>query len=185
MRTSAWFILFRLFLAGFDIVHCHRPILPWSSARGSRLTNTWIITLILGVVAGFAVSTGQAGPRQSNPEIGPTGVIVTTQFGGQIFGFDIDQASNEGILCEAQTLANNTVHAAIETFDQRTGVIIRVIRETQTHDDFVTLGVVGNSVGLVEREHSNGGLKVIRTFNTLDPLRRNRLTGEWTPPVGT
>src|SRR5215470_15356528 len=128
MRTSAWFILFRLFFPGFDIVPCHRPILPWSSARGSRLTNTWIITLILGVVAGFAVSTGQAGPRQSNPEIGPTGVIVTTQFGGQIFGFDIDQASNEGILCEAHDVSGNKVLAAVETFDQTTGEIIRVLR---------------------------------------------------------
>ncbi len=44
---------------------------------------------------------------------------------------------------------------------------------------------MGNSVGLVEREHSTGGLKVIRTFATLDPLRHNRITGEWTPPVGT
>jgi len=185
MRTSAWFILFRLFFLRFDMVPCHRPSLRWSSARGSGLTSKWIITLILGVVAGFAVSTGQAGPRQSNPEVGPTGVIVQTQFGGQIFGFDIDQASNQGILCEAQTLDNNRIHAAIETFDQRTGAIIKVIRETQTHDDFITLGVVGNSVGLVEREHSTGGLNVIRTFSTLDPLRRNRLTGEWTPPVGT
>src|SRR4029453_566454 len=55
----------------------------------------------------------------------------------------------------------------------------------QTHDDFITLGVVGNSVGLVEREHSTGVLKVIRAFSTLDPLRRNRLTGEGTPPLGT
>jgi len=92
---------------------------------------------------------GQAGERQSNPEVGPTGVIVQTKFGGQIFGFDIDQASNEGILCEAQTLDNNRIHAAIETFDQRTGAIIKIIRETQNHDDFITLGVVGNSVGLV------------------------------------
>ena len=33
--------------------------------------------LILGVVAGFAVRTGQAEPRQLNPSIGPTGVICT------------------------------------------------------------------------------------------------------------
>ena len=119
-------------------------------------------------------------------ESGRPGVIdLQTQFGGQIFGFDIDQASNEGILCEARTLDNNRIHAAIETFNQTTGAIIKVIRETQTRDDFVTLGVVGTSVGLVEREHSTGGLNVIRTFSTLDPLRRNRFTGEWTPPLGT
>ena len=69
--------------------------------------------------------------------------------------------------------------------NQTTGAIVKVVRQTQTRDDFATLGVVGNSVGLVEREHSTGGSKVLRTFATLDPLRHNRITGEWTPPVGT
>ena len=185
MKTSDSFILFRLLFPDFHSVSCraadsvvalHQRVAP----NGQRM-----IALLLGAVAGFAVHTGQAGPRQFDPAVGPTGVIVQTQFGGQIFGFDIDQASNEGILCEAQTLDTGNVQAAIETFNQTTGAIIKVIRQTQTHDDFVTLGVVGNSVGLVEREHSTGGLKVIRTFSSLDPLRRNRITGEWTPPVGT
>src|SRR4030095_10063409 len=100
MRKSASFILSRLFFPGFDMVACHRPLLRWSSTRGSRLTSKRIVTLVLGVVAGFAVPSGQAGDRLSNPDVGPTGVIVQTQFGGQIFGFDIEQASNEGILCE-------------------------------------------------------------------------------------
>jgi hypothetical protein len=124
------------------------------------------------------------GTIQSQPSTGPTGVIVQSQFGGQIFGFDIDQASNEGILCEAQTLENGRTHAAIETFDQTTGAIIRVVKETQSRDDFITLGVVGNSVGLVEREHIVSFLNVVRSFSVLDPLRRNRITGAWTPPIG-
>ncbi len=140
---------------------------------------------VLLVVGATALTIGQAPAAPGQPAIGPTGVIVQSQFGGQIFGFDIDQAGNEGILCEAQTLDNGRIHAAIETFDQPTGAIIKVIRETQTHDDYATLGVVGNSVGLVEREHSTGHLNVVRTFGTLDPLRRNRISGMWTPPVGT
>ena len=136
----------------------------------------------LGVVT---LGVGQAQAASGQPAIGPTGVIVQSQFGGQIFGFDIDQAGNEGILCEAQTLDNGRTHAAIETFDQTTGAIVKVIQETQTHDDYVTLGVVGNSVGLVEREHSTGHLNVVRTFSTLNPLRRNRISGMWAPPVGT
>ena len=44
-------------------------------------------------------------------------VIVNAKFGGQIFGFDIDQNGAEGILSEAQTLSNGQVLAAVETFD--------------------------------------------------------------------
>jgi hypothetical protein len=147
----------------------------------STLLGHGFASLVLGIcMSAWAVG----GTIQSQPSIGPTGVIVQSQFGGQIFGFDIDQASNEGILCEAQTLENGRTHAAIETFDQTTGAIIRVVKETQSRDDFITLGVVGNSVGLVEREHIVSFLNVVRSFSVLDPLRRNRITGAWTPPIG-
>jgi hypothetical protein len=78
------------------------------------------------VVLGVCVSSlARGGTVELQGSVGVTGVIVQSQFGGQIFGFDIDQASNEGILCEAQTLENGRTHAAIETFDQTTGAIIR------------------------------------------------------------
>jgi hypothetical protein len=56
---------------------------------------------------------------------------------------------------------------------------------TRTQDDFVTLGVVGNSVGLVEREHPVSLRHVVRTFSLLNPLSLNQVTGRWTPPVET
>ena len=133
----------------------------------------------------MATAGESARAETAQPAIGPTGVIVTSQFGGQIFGFDIDQASNQGLLCEAQTLANGRTLAAVETFDQTTGAILRVVRQAQGRDDFVTLGVVGRSVGLVEREHVAGFLDVERSFQVINPLRRSRFTGIWTPPVGT
>ena len=42
---------------------------------------------------------------ESNRVAGPGGVIVHSQFGGQIFGFDIDPNGNEGILSESPGLA--------------------------------------------------------------------------------
>ena len=78
---------------------------------------------------------------------------------------------------------NGKVLAAIETFDQTTGAIIKVIRMTETQDDFITLGVVGRSTGLIEREHVISFLNVERSFKILDPLKRNRFTGNWTPPL--
>lgn len=111
-------------------------------------------------------------------------VIVHSKFGGQIFGFDIDQNGTEGVLSEALLQNNGTVLAAVETFSQSTGRILKVVSETQTQDDFITLGVVGTSVGLVEHEHVSG-IVVRRTFSTLNPLSSNQITGSWTPPIGT
>jgi hypothetical protein len=62
-----------------------------------------------------------------------------------------------------------------------TGNILNVVELTQpshAQDDFITLGVVGNSVGLVEHENVSGGFVSSRTFNVLNPLSSNRLTGD-------
>ena len=85
------------------------------------------------------------------------------------------------MLCEAVPNSDGTVSAAIETFDQTTGEIIRVLKSSHSQDDFVALGVAG-SVGLVEREHVQG-FNVRRTFQVINPLSRNQLTGAWTPPI--
>ncbi len=110
-------------------------------------------------------------------------ILVHSKFGGQIFGFDIDQNGTEGVLSESQDLNNGNVLAAVETFDQKTGKILKVLVKTETLDDFVTLGVVGNSVGLVEREHEISLFHVKRTFHTINPLDSNIFNGLWTPPL--
>jgi len=134
-----------------------------------------------------AVSTVSVGQTdfQPNPAAGPGSIIVHSKFGGQIFGFDIDQNGTEGVLSEAQDLTNGNILAAVETFDQATGKILSVVTRTQTQDDFVTLGVVGRSVGLIEHEHVVSFLNVQRTFGVINPLTANKFTGRWTPPIGT
>jgi hypothetical protein len=121
--------------------------------------------------------------QTSDAETTGTRVIVHSKFGGQIFGFDVDQNGTEGVLSEAQTLSNGNVLAAVETFDQTTGKILNVLVKTQTMDDFVTLGVTGTSVGLIEHEHVIKLLDVQRTFKTINPLNGNKFTGTWTPPL--
>lgn len=131
------------------------------------------------------LSFGQAGASQPNPAAGAGSVIVHSKFGGQIFGFDIDQNGTEGLLAESQTLTNGNVLAAVETFDQTTGKILSVVTKSQTQDDDVTLGIVGKSVGLVEHEHVVSFLNVQRTFDVMNPLTGNKFTSRWTPPIGT
>jgi hypothetical protein len=111
------------------------------------------------------------------------GHIVHSKFGGQIFGFDIDQNGTEGLLAEAQTLPGGKVLAAVETFDQHTGKILKVVAKTQTKDDFITWGVFGNSVGMVEKEKVKGIFVDKRVYHVLNPLNSNQFTGDWTPPI--
>lgn len=116
---------------------------------------------------------------------GPGQVIVQSNFGGEIFGFDIDQNGTEGLLAEAQDIGNGNVLSAVETFDQATGKIIKVVQKLTTKDDFVTLGIVGTSVGLIEHEHVKGLYVSKRTYEVLNPLSQNKYTSTWTPPIGT
>jgi hypothetical protein len=130
---------------------------------------------------GAVAQTSNAG--QVRGAIGPGSVIVNSQLGGQIFGFDIDQNGTEGLLTEAQTLPDGHVLAAVETFDQATGKILKVVKKLKSKDDFITMGVVGASIGLVEREHVKGFFVDSRIFSVLNPLGTNKLTGTWTPSL--
>lgn len=117
------------------------------------------------------------------PAVGPGSVTVHSMFGGQIFGFDINQNGTEGLLTEAQTLPGGSVLAAVETFDQATGKIVKVVKKITSKDDFITLGVVGTSIGLVEREHVKDIFVASRIYRELNPLTTNQFTGRWTPPL--
>lgn len=152
-------------------------------STASLTPNTVRLRLCVAVIGVLCLLAARGvSQTDSDPATHP---IVQTKFGGQIFGFDIDQNGTEGILSEALTLSNGNVLAAVETFDQKTGKILTVLGKTETQDDFVTLGVVGTSVGLVEHEHVIKLLDVQRTFGTINPLSGNKVTGKWTPPIGT
>lgn len=152
--------------------------------RHSSSARHAFFCLIALLFSGIAVF-GQTNEFQPDSSAGAGKLRVHSKFGGQIFGFDIDQNGTEGVLSEAQTLANGNVLAAVETFDQKTGKILKVVTKTETQDDFVTLGIVGTSVGLIEHEHVVSFLHVKRTFHVLNPLDLNQFTGVWTPPIGT
>jgi hypothetical protein len=143
-----------------------------SKSIGLALSAVWLLS---------ALALGQEPGFKPNPNAGPGSIIVKSKFGGQIFGFDIDQNGTEGILSEA--LGTSGVTAAVETFSQTNGRILKTLVQTNTQDDYLTMGVVGASVGLIEHEHVTGFLHVQRTFNVVNPLTANRFTGSWKPPI--
>jgi hypothetical protein len=121
--------------------------------------------------------------QEANAPVGPGKILVHSKFGGQIFGFDIDQNGTEGVLSEDKTLSNGDVLAAVETFDQATGKILDVVAKTETADNFLTLGIDGTSVGLVEHEHVTGLYVTKRIYEELNPVSANKFTGLWTAPL--
>ena len=139
----------------------------------------------LGEPAKIASQTSgeRSDESQMAAPIGSGNTIVHSQYGGRIFGFDIDQNGTEGVLSEAQDVGGGNVLAAVETFDQATGKILKVVKKLVTKDDFLTLGIVGTSVGLVEREHVQGIYVVKRIYELLNPVASNKFTGTWTPPL--
>ena len=107
---------------------------------------------------------------------------VHTALGGFILGYDIDPDGTEGLLSEALTLADGRHDIAIETFDQATGAIVRVLRqEADSRNDYLTLGVFGHA-GLGEFEHVSRQVVDRRSYALVDPVAGNRFTGRWTPP---
>lgn len=151
-----------------------------SPLRRSLLTLSLSLSCLISV---SLIAQQSESAFRANALAGSGSVIVHPQFGGIIFGFDIDPNGGEGILSEAAEQPDGTVIAAVETFDTTTGTIKKVISKTQTQDDFVTLGINGTSVALIEREHVVSLFNVQRSFNILNPVGSNKITGKWTPPI--
>ena len=119
----------------------------------------------------------------ARPAVGPGDVVVHTRLGGFILGYDIDQNGTEGLLSEALTLDDGRHDIAIETFDQRTGEIIKVVRQQlDSKNGYVTLGIFGDHVGLSEFEHVTKLFVDERRYLLSDPIDADRITGKWTPP---
>jgi hypothetical protein len=148
------------------------------------LRASFVPATLLGLLCfGAFTARGEGVPKfQPNQNNGPGDVIVRGKFGGNIFGFEVDPNGTEGLLCEAVGNPDGTVTAAVETFDQTTGKIIRVLNKSNTQDDFIGWSVAG-SIGLFEDEHVKGIFNIRRTFHIIDPLAGNEVNGRWTPPI--
>jgi hypothetical protein len=144
-------------------------------------TGCWFSLVIL---AGLCLLAFPADAQKVKPDAGT--VFVNTALGGFILGYDIDQNGTEGILAESLTLNDGRHTVAVETFDQRTGKILKILaQQTDSNNDFVALGVYGNGVGLIEFEKSSGHFVNQRLYGTVNPLKGNQLSGTWTPPLTT
>ena len=116
------------------------------------------------------------------PKHDPGGVIFHGVLDGDILGYDINQSGKEGVLAESLALNDGKYDVALEIFDQKTGKILKVIKEIkETTDDFDVTGIVGNDVGVVlyQTQKRNGLYR--NTYEVFDPMKKGDITGKWTP----
>jgi hypothetical protein len=141
--------------------------------------------LVFRVIAIALFSSAWLAAAQTAPTQRPKGpgkIVVRPKFGGQFSGYDIDQNGTEGVLAEQKTLKNGNTLSAVETFDQKTGKIIKVIRKGVTQaDDDIVIGIVGSSTAIVEHEHA-AAHGTERTWHLISPVDANKYTGLWHPP---
>lgn len=111
------------------------------------------------------------------------GKVIHTADGGQVFGFDVDQAGDDGLLASSQTVSpQGQVKSSVETFSQSSGAIVKVVARVDTMDDFVALGIFAGDRGVIEHEHQRSLLDVVRSFHVLDPVTGGMFDAVLTPP---
>jgi hypothetical protein len=196
--------LSKLDFADRQIIHALFSGGPYPVREGEYMMRTRVSKVLCAVAAlslyatleSAQVATGRTadnavslitlrptGPhRQLVPAGFTLGNVLRTADGGQVFGFDVNQNGSDGLLASAQTISpQGQVLASVETFDQMTAKITKTVVTTRTMDDFVTVGILRNDVGLVLHDHVVNNHD-IRSFRVLDPVMSGLFTGKWTPP---
>lgn len=112
------------------------------------------------------------------------GFVVQDIFGGQIFGYDVDRDGTEGMLSEIVELNDGNLLIATETFSASTGTILSIVEmQNETQDNFITLGIFANHVGVRQDQHVQNGRVSSRTYALLNPLQGNKINRAWLPPI--
>jgi len=132
--------------------------------------------ILTGFLLSGLVGSANAGGEITSRHPAGLGAVLTSEGGGQIFGFDIDQSGDSGVLATA---------ASVQTFDQNTGKIIKSFgKDLGPDSDYVVNGIAAGNVGLVEIEKvPEGQLYPHRHYKMINPVTGNKFTGDWTPPV--
>jgi hypothetical protein len=130
-------------------------------------------------------STGAVPPAitASHHQVG-VGKMLSSAYGGQIIGFDIDQHGTDGLLSESLSQGSK-IKSAIETFNLESGKITKIVKTlvSSPNDDFETFGIVGDDVGFVDEQRvSFSDISRDDEFLLLNPVTGEKITAQWKPP---
>jgi hypothetical protein len=154
-----------------------------------RLAGFALCALVIGLNGPSAASAAQTKPAPSigHHSVG-LGPILFDAFGGGIFGWDMNQNGNDGLLSETVFEQNATFLNVIETFDESTAKITKIVQKRTTPasgPEPVVDAVSGNDVGLIDDEQYdvvNGNIVRDDLFLRMNPVPGGKITGSWKPP---
>jgi hypothetical protein len=139
---------------------------------------------VLGRAAPARIA-GPAVPQRAGHKVG-LGKILSTQDGGQIFGFDINHHGNDGVLASAQTTTpSGDMLVSMETFDQNTGKITKLFaKHLGKRDSYALDGIFAGDVALVTHYVvPKGTIYAKRFYEVMNPVTAEKFTGKWTAPI--
>lgn len=133
-----------------------------------------------GMEAGLLPAAGTA--RMRSPKLGK---VLTTSDGGQIFGFDVNQKGNDGVLASA-----SGSEISVQTFNTTTGKVTATIGVKSGHpvakgDDYVADGIFAGDVGLVDFQRAGkpGVTPAHDFYHVLNPVSGKKLNARWKPTL--
>ncbi|HZY95740.1 MAG TPA: hypothetical protein VFE35_01425 [Candidatus Cybelea sp.] len=119
--------------------------------------------------------------------VGP-GPVLTSKFGGPIFGWAIDENGTDGVLTEVTRLSDPFT-SVVETFDQTKAQIVKTVRKQNSgpngNRELVVDAIAANDVSLID-----DGMRNPRThlrndvYYVMAPVSKNKITGKWMRPAG-
>ena len=126
-------------------------------------------------------------PFRTHPRRGKAGLgkVLSTADGGQIFGWDINQNGDDGVLTTSQDVGTSDFKVSMETFDQNTGKIVKVFKKsTGPRTTYEVDGIFANDVALVTHFIiPKGTIFAKRRYEIMNPVTANTFTGSWNPPI--
>jgi hypothetical protein len=146
-------------------------------------TRKCLSAILLFSAAAFA-STALAGAAH-RPFHHPVGLgkVLTTKDQGQIFGFDINQNGDDGVLASAN-LNTDDVPSSVEVFDQNTGKILKSFRRRVGEQNAALVdGIGAGDVALVTHYIPKSLIDSRRIYSVMNPVTAQKFTGDWTPPI--
>ncbi len=157
----------------------------------SRLARVSFVAVALTALTacngGTSVAPGLPGSpegRTAGGKVGP-GKIVSTQDGGQIYGYDVDQNGHDGVLASAKQVGTNSWTVSVETFDTKTAKITKSFAiYTGPKNSYEVDGIFDNDVALVTHfVIPKNSIYAKRQYETMNPVTAEMFTGKWEPPI--
>lgn len=138
----------------------------YAAAAVLALFFCWLLQSALAVERGSESRSAKVG----------LGHVLTSQDGTQIFGFDIDQNGEDGVLATA---------SSVETFAEDSGKITAGVSVPKGQGNtYGADAIFAKDVGLITHYvQPKGSIYAIRLYDVMNPVTDRKITGHWTPPI--